>query len=347
MPIDNQNEERKEKLKDIIKTKDSLAFIGAGCSKQCGYPSWKELLQLMREEVIRLHPSRESEIDILMREKDKLWIAQELRKSIGEESFSSLIKKNFEPKREAMNQLYRNLVNINFKHFLTTNYDTLIEQSIRFLPTNFDHFCWYEEEKVQNFIRSLTLKTTPNNSTRYIFYLHGRFDSPSNNIVLSERDYARRYKEGNLASKAIWMTAAIKNVIFIGFGFEDFDLLNIFREVKWELGNEKDPRHFAIIGLKPNEDTIHKRNYLLDKYGIQSVFYEVKVERDEFCETCKRPLFSDEENHDNLENLISEIANTTGCYIREYALQDQTISSDESHKIFEYTKRHIEERERE
>jgi len=87
MAIDTQNEERKEKLKEIIKMKEPLAFIGAGCSKQYGYPSWSELLQLMQDEVVKIYPDLQSKVDILMSEKDKLWIAQELRKLMGEDAF--------------------------------------------------------------------------------------------------------------------------------------------------------------------------------------------------------------------------------------------------------------------
>jgi len=347
MAIDNKNKEEKENLKEMIKIKESLAFIGAGCSKQCGYPSWSELLQLMRNEVIELYPDRESEVDVLMQERDRLWIAQELRKSIGEENFGPFIRRLFEPQTKSQNSdFYRDLVNINFRHFLTTNYDTSIEQHIRFLPTNSDPFCWHEEEKVQNFIRNLTRNSSSNDNIRFILYLHGKYDSRSEDIILSERDYAKRYRKGNLASKALWMIAAIRHVIFIGFGFEDFDLLNIFREVKWELGNEKEPRHFAIIGLRPNEDSLHKRRHLLEKYGILPIFYEVKVKQSGSCDSCKRPFSPGEENHDNLKDLISEIANTTGCNVREYTSGSQTTPLDESHRLFEYTKRHIEERRR-
>jgi len=347
MAIDTQNEERKEKLKEIIKMKEPLAFIGAGCSKQCGYPSWSELLQLMQDEVVKIYPDLQSKVDILMSEKDKLWIAQELRKLMGEDAFGKFIKKIFEPRKEVKeNKFYRNLINIKFQHFLTTNYDSLLEQFSKFLPTNCDRLCWDEEKKVQEFIRNLNRNSTPTD-TRYIFYLHGRFDSPTETIILSERDYGKRYKVGNLTSKALWMAAAIKNIIFIGFGFEDFDLLKVFREVNWELGAENEPRHYAIIGLKPQEDGITRQKYLLEKYGIQPVFYEIKIKKGEVCESCKRSLSPDEENHDNLIDLISEIANTTECYIQPSISEDMATSSlDESRKIFEYTKRHIDERKR-
>ncbi len=345
--MDNKNEEIKENLKEVIKIKESLAFIGAGCSKHCGYPSWSELLQLMRNEVIKLYPNRESEVDVLMQERDRLWIAQELRKSIGEENFGPFIRRLFEPQIKSQNSdFYRNLVNINFRHFLTTNYDTSIEQYIRFLPTSFDPFCWHEEKKVQNFVRNLTRNSSSDDNRRFVFYLHGKYDSPSGNIILSESDYAKRYKEGNLASRALWMTAAIRHVIFIGFGFEDFDLLNTFREVRWELGNEKEPRHFAIIGLRPNESRVHRTNYLKEKYGILPVFYEVEVKQSGLCDSCKRPFSTGEENHNNLKDLISEIANTTGCNVRDYTSGSQTAALDESYRLLEYTERHIEERKR-
>ncbi len=344
MAIDGQNEERKEQLKDIIRTKESLAFVGAGCSRQCGYPSWPELLRLMADEVVRLNSTRQQEVNSLMQERDKLWVAEKLRRYMGEDVFGLFIREHFQTRRDsASNNLHGDLVRMNFCHFLTTNYDDLIEQSIRFVPTRTERLCSHEEGRVQHFIRNLNQGSYQNEATRYVFYLHGRYDSPGRDIVLSERAYARRYKAGHIASRALWMVAAMRKIVFIGFGFEDLDLLNIFREVHWELGDERNPRHFAIIGLKSDELGETRQRSLLDKYGIQSVFYEIGANMGAIGDSCNRPLPSGAEDHGNLVDVISEIARTPGCSVSEHAVEDsrRRTALDESHRILEYTERHI------
>lgn len=110
-----------------------------------------------------------------------------------------------------------------------------------------------------------------------IFYIHGRYDNPES-IILTERDYTNRYQEGSLATKCLWFIAATKQVVFIGFGFRDFDLLSAFRQVRGEFGGG-DPRHFALVGIKPKEEGIICRNYLRDKFGIEPIFYEIIEEK--------------------------------------------------------------------
>jgi hypothetical protein len=43
-----ENESRKQELTDLILSGQSLLVVGAGCSIELGYPTWKELLSELK-----------------------------------------------------------------------------------------------------------------------------------------------------------------------------------------------------------------------------------------------------------------------------------------------------------
>ncbi|OGW12934.1 MAG: hypothetical protein A3G93_13880 [Nitrospinae bacterium RIFCSPLOWO2_12_FULL_45_22] len=296
MPIDQENIDRENneralsRLIELLKTGRALAFVGSGSSKRVGYPDWDELLSLMEGEIRTKDPTFNGSFH---REAgDTLWHAYKLKERLGE-NFYPFIKKTFEPKNNRHNAFHINLMSLSFQHIITSNYDSVLEDAFSGLRKSkpVERFCWNEKEKLCDFIRRMNDPLYKD--TIQIFYVHGRYDS-QDSIVLTERDYTNRYHEGNLAIKCLWLIAATRQVVFVGFSFQDFDLLSAFRQVRGDFGGG-DSRHFALVGIEPNKDRIIRRNYLNDKFGVEPIFYDII-----------------EGKHDELDKLVIKILGEFG-----------------------------------
>jgi len=158
---------------------------------------------------------------------------------------------------------------IPFRHYITTNYDTVLEHASYSLSQSIESFCWNDREMLRKFFQNLN--DPRSQDTRYIFHIHGIYDK-KDSIILTERDYMRLYFEEELAGKILWSIISSFKILFIGFSMSDLDLLSIFRKARWEFGRGA-PRHFAIVEENNVEARITKRIYLRDKYGIDPIFF--------------------------------------------------------------------------
>jgi hypothetical protein len=87
-----------------------------------------------------------------------------------------------------------------------------------------------------------------------LFILHGTYSDSLDTIALTDRGYGALYANGSLFGKLLWLLCASRSLVFIGFGFEDADFLYAFRASMREMEGYPGPCHFAIVGLKPEEE---------------------------------------------------------------------------------------------
>lgn len=254
--------------KDISKG-NVFAFIGSGCSSKLFYPGWDELLCKIEDKVLN-----KADIEIYKYSekctKDKLWYAEKLVTTIGDDKFHELIKDIFQPPRIMNSSFHRNLVNIPFRHYLTTNYDTLLEIASKGSNFPLSDFCWNDKERLNEFFQGI--HEDGHQLAKYVLHLHGRFDRPDS-IILTERDYMKMYFEQETFNKILWSIISSFRMCFIGFALEDLDLLSVFRKSRWDLGRGQ-YRHYVILDEKNDIKTRQShRAYLNGKYGIQPIFF--------------------------------------------------------------------------
>jgi len=260
-----------EQLIKAIKSNIVFAFIGAGSSKKLGYPLWEELIGILEETV----KTKGTSIDLQLyknnrdHEKDPLWYVEILKSCLDESEFYLVINERFKPKRNNWKPFHQKLMQIPFRHYITTNYDTVLEHASYSLSQSIESFCWNDREILRKFFQNLN--DPRSQDTRYIFHIHGIYDK-KDSIILTERDYMRLYFEEELAGKILWSIISSFKILFIGFSMSDLDLLSIFRKARWEFGRGA-PRHFAIVEENNVEARITKRIYLRDKYGIDPIFF--------------------------------------------------------------------------
>jgi len=306
---DSNNREAFRKLVDCLATNRAIAFIGAGYSARAltqdgkpAYPTWNGLLNLMHERVERLQPGAAKGLDTVH---DPLWRAEEYRRLLGEE-YATFIRETFGLKNPQLSDFHKTMVLVPFRHFLTTNYDLLLEEVFQHvLLTQHRNgnlseaescysqiiersITWCDRANLANFFRHIDDPMYPSR----IIHVHGRYDQPES-IVLTERDYASRYIEGTKTHQMLWTLGVTHPFIFIGFSASDFDVMAFFRAVRTILGPEG-PEHFILYSLPPEQDGAAWRRMLRGKFGMNPVYYET-------------PQISGYSDHSAVETLVSEI----------------------------------------
>jgi len=268
------NRDAANALFDCVKAGRSIALVGAGISISAGYSSWNELLMQMEAAVARTSPFYRQALQSLRNSNDPLWRAQELRRQLGDDRYFGLLREIFRPKAVYPSPLMVDgLVNLPFRQYLTTNFDSLLEEAIlrrdKRPATTID--CTNESDVSEFLFRLQDFAFA-----KCVVHLHGRYNDPVN-IVLTDRDYTARYQTSTNASQKLISIFATQGVVFVGFSLTDPALSHLLRQTKLALGTGS-IRHFAILGLPTWNDTDEsvERYRLSSLYGIEPVFYPVE-----------------------------------------------------------------------
>jgi SIR2-like domain len=263
-----------------------LALLGAGTSMDSGYPDWNRLLVLLEAKARgKISPKYQSFLRGL---NDPAWQAEEYRRLIGEDAFKGLIASEFAP-RGKVGAILRDIVELKFRHLLTTNYDSCIEEAYEAKSLPLQVTDWTEDGNMRRFFIDLSRSGV----TPHLVYLHGRYFDPGK-VVLTESSYANRYVRSDDASRKLFAILITQPVVFIGFSVNDPDLNHLMREVNARLGAGT-PQHFALMGFEVDEQRQLIENRFERKYGIQPVFY--RVTRDA----------QGSEDHSNLHGLLQQL----------------------------------------
>lgn len=259
------------RLLDTMRSRAPLAFVGAGISARSGYPSWAGLLEELHERAAATPSARGGDFAALRRDPDVLWRAEAYRRALGDPAWFRFLKQKFAPRRARLDAFTRDLVRLGFSHWLTTNYDDLVERALRAdrRRARAKVVEWNETESLGEFIAQLGASA---GVPRFLVYLHGRHDQPER-IVLTDSDYRHRYFENDRARRKLFAIFATKPIVFLGFSLDDPDFMLVFREVSASLV-PKTARHFAILPLKESEESpVGIRSRLTGKYGVEPIFY--------------------------------------------------------------------------
>lgn len=125
------------------------------------------------------------------------------------------------------------LANLPFAAFLTTNYDSLLEQALR------------EARKRPHAIVSDSdvPRLRPTNTP--VIKLHGCVSRPAS-IVAAEDEYRPWAERSPIIDALLKATLANKTILFLGFGLDDWDFREAYHQVKLSLG-EWAPRSVAVV----------------------------------------------------------------------------------------------------
>ncbi len=253
MPTDMDSAEFRSFFSDFsraITNQEASFFIGAGFSQAAGYLNWRELL---REIAYELH----LDVD---REDDLVAIAQYHRNFRGgrAEIHRTIMEQYTKEAQETVNHPL--IASIPVSTYWTTNYDTLIEDSIRKAGKTFE-----VNAKDVDLIR-------PNSRPDVTIYkMHGTVNDPEQ-AVLTKEDYETYVDNRPLLQRTLQADLINKTFLFIGFSFTDPNIDYILSRVRVATGNNQ-RNHYAIIKKPvPKSDSPEDRanyDYELVKFKLR------------------------------------------------------------------------------
>ncbi|MFA6213273.1 MAG: SIR2 family protein [Candidatus Obscuribacterales bacterium] len=298
-----------------------LAIIGSGVSAQAQLPSWSKMLESLHETIYkRVSPMAQAMLDKVKAIDDFPWKAEEYRRLSSKDELHDCLMKMFalDTPRELL--LQKDLLKLNFSHYLTTNYDNLLEQACT--SEHIRAVDWSSDKLRQRFFVGLD----NNDPSRFIVHLHGTLGHPET-LVLTERDYVNRYIKSEQTNRELFSLFLHHPVVFIGYSLNDPELTNLLRIAKAHRGDGS-LKHFAILSYKEKGNDEHTRARLLNgKYGIQPLYYTADNGHENLPKIIGALLEAQEKSLLDIDECIEQYVAT-----KIAGLQNQ---SDANAKIFE------------
>lgn len=160
-----------------------------------------------------------------------------------------------------------NVVNLNINQIWTTNFDSIIENTIQkklgITPTII-------KESADLFAENL--------SSRYLVYkLNGCVTKPDT-MVLTKSDFFNYFKKQRLMFEMLKRQLVLDSFLFVGYSFTDDLVLNALREIKDVFPN-KGKVHYRFA-LKQGEESLNEEfnsleaRYYFDNYNIKTIYIE-------------------------------------------------------------------------
>ncbi len=252
----------------------TIAFVGAGASVRAGYPTWRTLVNALRSRAYG--PLAADDADLDLRAAAELY-AEVLndRGALEEEVKAALLA----GKIKSGLDFHRKLARLPFQHYITTNYDELIEDAVnaeladveaakRGYPSDF-------ELNPRDRCRALNGRTTKDfnaflaglaqdDPRRSVLHLHGILDQQ---MTLTMGQYDDQYLSDAMQLR-MFSIFATTTVVFIGASLYDPDVMELVRRSNYH--GARRPRHFAFLpDSREREEQMFKRTY-----GIRPIFYD-------------------------------------------------------------------------
>ena len=199
----------------------ATVLVGAGLSRDAGYPDWLGLLEPARQGL-----KLDDAVDLTL-------IAQYYVNAYGEDALQDLVRRELAMiGAPAPRRIHELLADLPLTEIWTTNFDSLIERAcgdgVRCLVSDDD------------FVEDTTA------SSKRVYKMHGCTATPGQPLVLA-RDQFVRYPDTHQRFWSLLQASFLtKSFLFLGFSFEDPNFEQIFRLVRRVRGRALRP-HFALL----------------------------------------------------------------------------------------------------
>lgn len=219
-----------------------VPLVGSGLSQASGMASWDEIISVLKRLMAADSTLNISSIDL-----DTFEAPDAYRSISGHQSLVALIEeavgRGFKP-----NSLHALLADIPFRTCLTTNWDSLLEDSL------------IEARRVNVIFDDDTARTWRESQANQIIKFHGTIQSPKS-IVFGLSDYSRLYQQPSILMSLVRTLLATRPILSLGFGMRDPFLKSIFHAV----GNDVRHEHFIVVS-NTHVDKLRRR--YLEELGL-------------------------------------------------------------------------------
>jgi SIR2-like domain len=249
-------------LKAIIGQTDTILFIGSGISRWSGLPSWGGLIL----ELADFLESHGIDASIVRRESDSgelLQAASYAFDRLTKSQICEFVRKSCRVGNAHPHPVHEKIVTLGPTCFVTTNYDHLIEDSLREWKRG-QHF-----RVVTNRQLVETAEIIQSRSMEFVFKLHGDVDD-CDSIVLTHEQYRALLPDGELhhALETAHILLASRPIVYLGFGLRDPDF-NYIRNLLANTYKGATRDHYAVMA----DVAAVEADYWRRHYGIQILSY--------------------------------------------------------------------------
>lgn len=226
-----------KKFSKAIESDNAAIFAGAGMSAPAGFVNWSQLLTEFAEEI-----GLDSQKEFNLVKLAQYYVNERMNKS---EISNKIIEEFYFNDGIPVN--HKILAQLPIKTYWTTNYDSLIEESLREVNKIVD---------VKHTVNQLAI-TIPNRDV-IVYKMHGDKDYPYD-VILTKDDYERYESNYGAFITALKGQLVSKTFLFVGFSFDDPNLEHILSSMRKEY-KEHQRAHYAIFKKVSKEDIFHKIN---------------------------------------------------------------------------------------
>ncbi len=215
-------------LREAKDKKRLVVFVGAGASIPSGYPSWREAVEKIAENL----PSVTKGLDLLR-------IPQYYYNERGRNEYEKFMRKIFHH-REILpiHEIHKEIIKLGASVIVTTNYDNLIERAFDECGVFLDVIAEDKDIPYKNIGHTL-------------IKMHGDFEH--HNFVLKEDDYLHYSQNFKLIETLLKSIIATNTLLFIGYSFNDPDTKQIFAWIKEILGENMQRAYMLDVSDNYNE----------------------------------------------------------------------------------------------
>jgi len=254
-----------QELIDQFRDKKVMLFVGSGCSKDAGFPSWKELIDEMKRLFDDQGYDTAGQISGYIKRSDFKRAAKGLH-DLDADLYRRLILRQIDPPnyRGHIPSWYRYIDLLCAPVVATTNWDNVIEDA-----TSYRRMHWLTDP------RSLLEQRQSNR--RSVFHVHGHIQN-FDTIVHNKDDYDRfNGAEGDEARRYLGRLAEGYSFLFVGYSLADPFITDIVNDMSRNWKAQPD-----FFKLEPNP-TDESRRIAREEHGLTLVPYDKEVNRAGFA----------------------------------------------------------------
>jgi hypothetical protein len=257
-----------------IEGENAAIFAGAGLSVAAGFVNWRELLKPIAHE-LGLNIDQEN---------DLISVAQyHLNEKQNRSGLNHALIEQFSKGHRA-SENHRVLARLPIKTYWTTNYDILIEDTLKSVGKIPDVKYTVDQ-----------LKHTKPRRDAVVYKMHGDIEHPDN-AVLTKDDYEKYQSTRGAFVTALSGDLVSKTFLFIGFSFTDPNLDYILSRVRLSLF-EKPRQHYCIFKKCRRADSPDDESFKyaeikqglalndLKRFGIQTLLVDDYAQITEILQT--------------------------------------------------------------
>lgn len=236
-----------------LKEDNAVVFAGAGLSVASGYFDWKRLLAPIA-----------SKLDLDINDENDLTLLAQffIDNKGGRGELNQILIEEFHKAGIQSSENHEILARLPIGIFWTTNFDSLIEDTIKYVGKTPD---------VKRKEDDLSINIPRRDAI--VYKMHGDINDISK-VVLTKHDYEDYYKTRELFSNAFKADFVSRTMLFIGFSFTDPNLDYLISRIRTIQGENKKPDYYFIKEevdkKKLNRQKIRAKN--LEQYGLRPLW---------------------------------------------------------------------------